>query len=152
MRVALGSDHSGFSLKERLKADLREYGFQVEDMGTFSRESVDYPDFAEKVAIEVVAGRADRGIIVCGSGVGASIAANKIPGIRAAVCHDGYSCHQGVEQDNMNVLALGSRSIGEEVAIELARGFLQAKFVGEERHRRRVEKITQLEARYRSGS
>src|SRR5262245_59290537 len=141
MRVALGSDHAGFPLKERLKAVLREYGYTVEDVGAFSREAVDYPDIAEKVAMEIHACRAERGILLCGSGVGASVAANKIPGIRAGVCHDIYSCHQGVEHDDMNLLALGARIIGEEVAVELTRSFLEARYTGEERHARRLGKI-----------
>ncbi len=153
MRVALGSDHAGFPLKERLKAELREYGYTVDDVGTFSRDPVDYPDIAERVAVEIVAGRSERGILVCGSGVGASVAANKVPGIRSAVCHDVYSAHQGVEHDDMNMLALGARIIGEEVAVELARRFLEARFNadGEERHTRRVGKINAIEARYRVG-
>ena len=148
MRVALGSDHAGFALKERLKAALREYGYPVEDVGTFSRDPVDYPDYSEKVANEVIAGRVDRGILVCGSGVGASVAANKVPGIRCAICHDVYSAHQGVEHDDMNLLAMGSRIIGEEVAVELARKFLEARFSAEERHNRRLAKTIAIERKY----
>jgi RpiB/LacA/LacB family sugar-phosphate isomerase len=138
MRVALGSDHAGFPLKERLKAALREDGYTVDDLGTFSTDAVDYPDFAEKVGMAVQSRHADRGILICGSGV------------RSAVCHDIYSCHQGVEHDDMNVLTLGARIIGESVAIELCRSFLGAKFTAEDRHARRLAKIAALEARHRS--
>ncbi|MBX7103409.1 MAG: ribose 5-phosphate isomerase B [Gemmataceae bacterium] len=150
MRVALGSDHAGFPLKERLKAALREDGYTVDDLGTFSTDAVDYPDFAEKVGIAVQSRQVDRGILICGSGVGASVAANKIPGIRSAVCHDIYSCHQGVEHDDMNVLTLGARIVGESVAIELCRSFLGARYTAEDRHARRLAKINALEARHQS--
>lgn len=145
MRVALGSDHAGFELKRQLAAYLRELGHGVVDMGTHSTEPVDYPDVAESVAMALVDSRADRGILICGSGVGASVAANKVPGIRAGLCHDTYSAHQGVEHDDMNVLVLGARVIGPELARELVRAFLGGKFSGEERHRRRVEKVKALE-------
>ena len=145
MRVALGSDHAGFELKRQLAAYLREVGHGVVDTGTHSTEPVDYPDVAESVAMALVDSRADRGILICGSGVGASVAANKIPGIRAGLCHDTYSAHQGVEHDDMNVLVLGARVIGPELARELVRAFLGGKFSGEERHRRRVEKVKALE-------
>ena len=147
MHVALGADHAGFELKERVKAALREYGFPIEDVGTFSRDPVDYPDIAAKVSEMIISGKADRGVLLCGSGVGASVAANKFPGIRAAICHDIYSAHQGVEHDDMNVIVLGARVIGDEVAAELCRAFLDAKFSGEDRHIRRLGKIRSIEQR-----
>jgi RpiB/LacA/LacB family sugar-phosphate isomerase len=145
MRVTIGSDHAGFALKETLAAYLRELGHQVVDVGTHSLEPVDYPDSAAAVARSVLAGESERGILLCGSGVGASVAANKIPGIRAAVCHDTYSAHQGVEHDDMNVLVLGARIVGPELARELVGSFLGARFTGEERHVRRLRKIAGLE-------
>jgi RpiB/LacA/LacB family sugar-phosphate isomerase len=147
LRLALGSDHAGFELKKQLAAYLVELEHGVVDMGTHSTEPVDYPDVAESVAMALIDSRADRGILICGSGVGASVAANKIPGIRAGLCHDTYSAHQGVEHDDMNVLVLGARVIGPELARELVRAFLGAKFNGEERHRRRIEKVKALETR-----
>jgi ribose 5-phosphate isomerase B len=151
MRIAIGSDHAGFQLKEIMSAYLRELKHQVVDVGTHSTEPVDYPDFAEAIGKTLREGQADRGVLICGSGVGASVAANKLPGIRAGLCHDTYSAHQGVEHDDMNVLVLGARVIGVELARELVRVFLGAEFTGEERHRRRVEKIRLMEARYRRG-
>jgi len=148
MRIVIGADHAGFELKHMLVTYLRELGYTVEDLGTESADPVDYPDYAEAVARALVAGRADRGILICGSGVGASVAANKVPGIRAGVCHDTYSARQGVEHDDLNVLVLGARVIGPELAKELVRAFLTARFSGEERHRRRLEKLRQLEARF----
>ncbi len=148
MRIAIGADHAGFELKQILAADLRRLGHEVIDQGTDSDQPVDYPDFAEAVGNAVLAGEAERGILVCGSGVGASISANKLPGIRAGLCHDGYSARQGVEHDDMNVLVLGARIIGVELARELVERFLAAQFNGEERHRRRVDKISALERRY----
>jgi ribose 5-phosphate isomerase B len=148
MQVVLGSDHAGFELKENLVPYLRGQGHGVVDVGTNSTASVDYPDYALAVAEAVRDGRAERGILLCGSGVGASVAANKIPGIRAGLCHDTYSAHQGVEHDDMNVLVLGARVIGQELAHELVRAFLGAKFTGEERHRRRLGKVRALESRY----
>lgn len=145
MRVTIGSDHAGFVLKEALAAYLREEGHQVVDVGTHSLEPVDYPDSAAAVARSVLSGESERGILLCGSGVGASVAANKIPGIRAGVCHDTYSAHQGVEHDDMNVLVLGARIVGPELARELVRSFLGARFTGEERHVRRLRKIAGLE-------
>lgn len=147
MRLALGSDHAGFELKKQLAVYLAELGYGVVDMGTHSAEPVDYPDVAESVAMAVIDSRADRGILICGSGVGASVAANKVPEIRAGLCHDTYSAHQGVEHDDMNVLVLGARVIGPELARELVRAFLGGKFSGEERHRRRIEKVKALEKR-----
>jgi len=148
MRVAIGSDHAGFELKESLAAFLRELGHEVVDVGTHGTESVDYPDYAEALGNALREGRADRGVLICGSGVGASVAANKLPGIRAALCHDTYSAHQGVQHDDMNVLVMGGRVIGPELARELVKAYLGAAFTGEERHRRRLEKIYALERRY----
>jgi ribose 5-phosphate isomerase B len=150
MRIAIGADHAGFTMKEDLAALLRELGHDVLDVGTHSADAVDYPDFAEAVGKAVVEGKAERGVMICGSGVGASVAVNKIPGIRGAVCHDTYSAHQGVEHDNMNVLVLGSRVIGLELARDLVRAYLTAEFSGEDRHRRRLAKVQSIEARYLS--
>lgn len=147
MRLALGSDHAGFELKNRLAAQLREAGHEVLDVGTHDTAPVDYPDFAVAVGNAVLGGRAERGILICGSGVGASVAANKLPGIRAGLCHDHYSAHQGVEHDDMNVLVLGARVIGIEPARELAAAFVNAKFTNEDRHLRRLEKVRELESR-----
>ncbi len=145
MRVALGSDHAGFSLKAHLASMLAERGMTVFDLGTHSEDPVDYPDFAVAVARAVVDGRADKGIVVCGSGAGACVAANKVRGVRAAIAHDTYTAHQGVEHDDVNVLCLGSRVIGTAVAEELAEAFLAARFSGEARHVRRLEKVLALE-------
>jgi RpiB/LacA/LacB family sugar-phosphate isomerase len=150
MRLAIGSDHAGFELKENIVIFLRESGHQTIDVGTHNKDPVDYPDYAEAVGVALREGRADRGIVICGSGVGASVAANKIPGIRAGLCHDTYSAHQGVEHDDMNVLVLGARVIGPEMARELVRAYLGASFTGEERHRRRLAKVSALETRYAS--
>jgi RpiB/LacA/LacB family sugar-phosphate isomerase len=149
VRIALGADHAGFGLKETLKAHLETDGHEVLDLGTHSSDAVDYPDVAEAVALAVTEGRGERGLVICGSGVGASIAANKIPGVRAGLCHDTYSAHQGVEHDDMNVLVLGARVVGQELAGELVRAFLGARFSGEERHRRRLDKVRALERRAR---
>lgn len=148
MRVAIGADHAGFPLKAPVAAELARLGHQVIDKGTFDTQPVDYPDYAESVGESIRSGEADRGVLLCGSGVGASVAANKIPGVRAAVCHDTYSAHQGVEHDDMNVLALGARIIGPEVAIEAVRAFVGARFSGEERHIRRLNKVLAIEARF----
>ena len=149
MRVALGSDHAGFALKNEIGEKLRALGHEVVDVGAHSYVATDdYPDFAEAVGKAVLEGRAERGVLICGSGVGASVAANKMPGIRAGICHDGYSAHQGVEHDNMNVLVLGSRVIGSALAEDLVRNFLGAKFTNEGRHVRRLGKIKALEAKY----
>ena len=148
MRIAIGADHAGFDLKQLLADYLRHRGHEVIDKGTDSDDPVDYPDYAEAVGQALLAGEAERGVLVCGSGVGASVSANKIPGIRAGLCHDTYSARQGVEHDDMNVLVLGGRVIGVEMARELVDHFLAAKFCGEERHQRRVEKIKALERRY----
>lgn len=147
MRIAIGADHAGYELKQNLIQHLESKGHIVFDLGTNSQEPVDYPDFAAAVARAVLEGRAERGVLVCGSGVGASVAANKIAGIRAGLCHDTYSAHQGVEHDNINVLVLGSRVIGLELAKELVTAFVNARFSGEERHVRRLEKVAEMEAR-----
>jgi len=148
MKIAIGADHAGFELKECVKGHLLEWKHDVLDLGTHSTEPVDYPDYAEVVSLAVRDGKAERGIVICGSGVGASVAANKIPGIRAGLCHDHYSAHQGVEHDNMNVLVMGGRVIGELVALELVVAFLGAKFTGEDRHQRRLKKVLAIEKRY----
>jgi RpiB/LacA/LacB family sugar-phosphate isomerase len=145
MRIAFGSDHAGFELKNKLMPVVSGLGHQVVDVGAFDASPSDYPDFAEAVVRAVVDARADRGVLICGSGVGASVSANKVRGIRAGLCHDTYSAHQGVEHDNMNVLVLGSRIIGVELAKEIVQTYLQASYSGEERHRRRVAKIAALE-------
>jgi ribose 5-phosphate isomerase B len=148
MRIAVGADHAGFDLKHIIAAELRLRGHDVIDKGTDSTAAVDYPDITEAVCKAVIDGQAERGLAICGSGVGASVSANKIAGIRAGLCHDTYSAHQGVEHDDMNVLVLGARVIGVELARELVGNFLAAKFTGEERHRRRLEKIKALERRF----
>jgi ribose 5-phosphate isomerase B len=149
MRIAIGADHAGFMMKEELAAEIRKLGHDLLDVGARREDpSDDYPDFAEAVGKALMEGRAERGVLICGSGVGVSVAANKMPGIRAAVCHDAYSAHQGVEHDNMNVLVLGSRIIGPELARELVRTYLAARFSGEERHRRRLAKVDDIEHRY----
>jgi ribose 5-phosphate isomerase B len=148
MRVAIASDHAGFLLKQDLVPVLQRLGHEVSDLGTRSTEPVDYPDYSEAVGKTVLEGRADRGILICGSGVGASVAANKLPGVRAGLCHDCYSAHQGVEHDDMNVLVLGARVIGPALAHELIARFLEARFSGEERHVRRLQKVKAIEARY----
>ena len=146
MRVAFGCDHAGWPLRERILAELRARGVQVVDTGPGELvPGDDYPDVAAAVGRTVVSGGAERGILVCGSGVGASIAASKLTGVRCALCHDPFSARQGVEDDDMNVLALGARVIGAELAAELVRDFLDARFSGAERHRRRLEKIAALE-------
>jgi ribose 5-phosphate isomerase B len=146
MRIAIGSDHAGFELKGALAAFSRELGHEVSDVGTYDTQPVDYPDFARAVGIAVLDGVAERGVLICGSGVGASVAANKLVGIRAGLCHDTYSAFQGVEHDDMNVVVLGARVIGIELAKVLVRAFLSAKFTGEERHVRRLNKVRELEA------
>jgi RpiB/LacA/LacB family sugar-phosphate isomerase len=148
MRVVVGSDHAGYELKEELKGLLRSLGHEIVDVGTKNADPADYPDFAEALAEEIREQRADRGVLICGSGVGASVAANKIPGIRAGLCHDTYSAHQSVEHDDVNVLVLGARIIGVEVARELLRAFLTARYSAEERHERRLRKVLAIERRY----
>jgi ribose 5-phosphate isomerase B len=145
MMIAIGADHGGFYLKNMLAGHLRELGHTVDDLGTYREAAVDYPDYARVVARAVLDGKAERGILLCGSGVGAGVAANKFPGIRAAICHDTFSARQGVEDDNMNVLCLGARVVGPELAKEIVRAFLGASFSHAERHVRRLEKITAIE-------
>ena len=152
MKIVIASDHAGFALKGEIGALLGEAGHDVVDVGTHGTAPVDYPDFAEALGEAVAAGGAERGVLVCGSGVGASVAANKIPGIRAAICHDVYSAHQGVEHDDMNVLVLGGRVVGPALARELVCAFVAARFTREERHVRRLEKVLSLERRYAKGS
>ena len=151
MRIAIASDHAGFDLKESARPYVASLGHEVLDLGGQSATVPDdYPDFAEALGTAIRGSQAERGILICGSGVGASVAANKMPGIRAGVCHDTYSAHQGVEHDDMNVLVMGSRVIGVELARELVRHFLAARFSGEERHLRRLGKVRALEARFAS--
>jgi ribose 5-phosphate isomerase B len=145
MKVAVGADHAGFSLKGRLIEVVRRLGHEPVDLGTHTADPVDYPDIARAVGQAIQEGSVERGLLVCGSGVGASVAASKMRGVRAAVCHDTYSAHQGVEHDDMNVLALGARVIGAELAVELVAAFLGARFSGEERHARRLRKVAELE-------
>ena len=147
MRVAIGADHGGYELKKELSALLSAAGHEVVDVGAHTMDSSDdYPDFAAAVAKAVASKDAERGIMVCGSGVGASVASNKVKGARASVCHDTYSAHQGVEHDDMNVLCLGARIVGIELAREVATAFLSAQFTGEERHQRRLDKVLNIEA------
>jgi len=145
MRVVVGADHRGYELKDEIAAALKRDGHEVLDVGTNSADPVDYPDYARAVGEAIVDGRAERGIIVCGSGVGAGIAANKMRGVRAALCHDTYSARQGVEHDDMNVLCLGARVVGDALAMELVKAFLTARFKGEERLRRRLDKVAEME-------
>jgi ribose 5-phosphate isomerase B len=145
MKVTVGCDHAGFPLKAGVVDVLRQMGHSVDDVGTNSTEPVDYPDFARAVAVSVSSGESDRGIVICGSGVGASVAATKVPGVRASMCHDTFSARQGVEDDDMNVLSLGARVIGPALAEELVRAFVNAKFSGAERHVRRLAKVNAIE-------
>ena len=145
MKVALASDHAGFELKKSLIDELKREGYETVDLGAHDRTPSDYPDFARAIGRAVTSGEVERGILVCGSGVGASVAASKIKGIRAAVCHEIYSAHQGVEHDDMNVLCLGARVIGPAPALEIARAFLAARFTQEERHARRLRKVLEIE-------
>jgi ribose 5-phosphate isomerase B len=145
MIVAIGSDHAGWSLKQELGASIRGAGHEVRDLGTHGPESVDYPDFARAVAEAVSRGEAERGVLLCGSGVGVGVVANKVPGVRAAICHDTYSAHQGVEHDDLNVLCLGARVVGSELAREIVLRFLEARFTDEPRHRRRLDKLLAVE-------
>jgi ribose 5-phosphate isomerase B len=145
MRIACGFDHAGFPLKEALFEVLAEAGHEALDLGTNSTEPIDYPDKALAVARAVAGGDADRGVIVCGSGAGVSVAASKAPGIRAATTHDTYTAHQGVEHDDLNVICLGARVVGPALAAEIVRAFVGASFTGEERHRRRLGKIAAIE-------
>jgi ribose 5-phosphate isomerase B len=152
MKITIGSDHAGFALKKVLIEHLQKSGHQLSDVGTDSTAPVDYPDYAEAVARGVLHGGTERGILICGSGVGASVAANKVPGIRAGLCHDSYSAHQGVEHDNLNVLVLGARVVADELAKDLCTIFLNARFTAEDRHQRRLAKIQAIEQRYSNGS
>jgi len=145
MIIALGADHGGFPLKKYIVDAIESSGNRVLDLGTFDETPVDYPDYAKSVAEALVGEQAQRGVLLCGSGVGACVAANKIAGIRACLCHDTYSAHQGVEHDDMNILCLGARVIGPALAVELVKSFLRARFSGEARHRRRLGKIAALE-------
>ncbi len=145
MKIAVGADHAGYELKETIATELRRNGHEVVDVGTDSTDPVDYPDFAAALGRAVLNGAAERGILICGSGAGASIAANKLKGIRATVAHDAYTAHQGVEHDDINILTLGARVIGDAQASELVQAFLGAEFSGEERHVRRLNKVKQLE-------
>ncbi len=145
MRIVVGADHRGYEMKDEIAAALQQAGHEVLDVGTHSADPVDYPDYARAIGGALTDGRAERGVLVCGSGVGASIAANKIRGVRAALCHDTYSARQGVEHDDMNVLCLGARVIDSELALALARVFLDARLSDEERYRRRLEKVAEME-------
>ena len=145
MRIAIGADHAGFELKNSVVEYVRSTGHAVHDLGTYNSEPVDYPDLARKVCEAMQEGKADLGILVCGSGVGASVAANKFFGIRAAICHDTYTAHQGREHDDVNVLCMGSRVIGEALALEIVRTWLEASFSHEERHQRRLDKVLDIE-------
>jgi ribose 5-phosphate isomerase B len=146
MNLVVASDHAGYAIKGRVIEELRKDSHQVEDLGTNSTAPVDYPDYARAVAHAVLAGRAERAILLCGSGAGASVAANKFRGIRAATCHDSFSAHQCVEDDDVNVLCLGARVVGPELAVDLVRDYVKARFSGAERHRRRLAKIAAFEA------
>lgn len=150
MRVAFAADHAGWPLRARILAELLTLGHAVVDRGSQQLDPEDdYPDRADAVASSIVNGEAERGILVCGSGVGAAVAASKVPGVRACLCHDSFSARQGVEDDDLNVLCLGARIVGEELAVDLVRGFLAARFSGAERHRRRLAKIAEIESRLR---
>jgi ribose 5-phosphate isomerase B len=145
MIIAIGADHGGFLLKGVLVEYLKKLGHEVRDLGAYSAEPSDYPDFARAVSEDILQRKAERGILICGSGVGAGVAANKFPGIRAATCHDSFSAHQGVEDDNINILCLGERVIGHELAKEITKIWISAEFSGAERHMRRLSKIEQIE-------
>ena len=148
MKIAVASDHAGYQLKQRVRIELQRAGHDVADLGSHSDEPVDYPDYARAVAEAVLSGAAGRAVLICGSGAGACVAANKFKGIRAATCHDIFSAHQCVEDDDCNVLCLGARVIGSEVAVEIVHRFLAAKFSGAERHLRRLAKIAGFEERF----
>lgn len=149
MRIAIAADHAGFPLKEQIRRFVAGLGHQVDDLGAFDDTPSDYPDFAELVGEQLRKGAADRGILICGSGIGVCVAANKIPGIRAGICHDTYSGHQGVEHDDMNVLVMGSRIIGTALAQEIAEAYVEASFdSSKERFVRRLNKVKAIEQRY----
>jgi len=152
VKVALAADHAGFELKNVIARFVGERGHEVLDLGAFDAEPTDYPDYAARAGQAVAGGEAERAVLICGSGVGASIAANKIRGVRAGLCHDTYSAHQGVEHDDMNVLVLGSRVVGVELAREVVRSFLDAAYTGEGRHQRRLAKVRRLEEGFCSGT
>jgi ribose 5-phosphate isomerase B len=149
MKIVVGSDHAGFTLKQEIVERVSHLGHDVRDLGAYNSEPSDYPDFAAVVGKAIMAGAAERGILICGSGVGVCVTANKMPGIRAAICHDTYSAHQGVEHDDMNVLVMGSRIVGSPLAFELTIAFLNARFQpSEERFVRRLNKLKQIERLY----
>ena len=148
MKVGVASDHAGFLMKESMRAQTEALGHEVIDLGTFNSDPVDYPDFAEKLGLAVVRGEVARGILFCGSGIGASVAANKIPGVRAGNCSDTYSAHQGVEHDAMNVLVIGGRTVGAAVATEMVHAYLAAEYTHEARHEKRLAKVLAIEQRY----
>ncbi len=148
VKVALGADHGGYELKDVIRDYLEQEKYEVLDLGTYSPEAVDYPDYAVEVGEAVISGKAELGIMICGSGVGACVAINKIPGIRAGLCHDTFSAHQGREDDNTNVLCMGARVIGHQLALEVLKAFLNAKFSGAERHVRRLAKVHAIEERF----
>jgi len=152
LKLVIASDHAGFPLKEEVREYLAQARHEVIDLGAYNAEPSDYPDFAEKVALAIKRGDAPRGILICGSGVGVCVAANKIPGIRAGICHDTYSAHQGVEHDQMNVIVLGARIIGSALAFEVVNAFIGAQFIAtEERYMRRFKKVLAIEAKYQCG-
>jgi ribose 5-phosphate isomerase B len=148
MIIAVGADHGGFVLKNKIVEFLKELGHKVHDLGTHSEDPADYPDFAMAVSREILLQKAERGILICGSGVGACVAADKFPGIRAAICHDTFSAHQGVEDDNINILCLGARVIGTELAKDIVKVWLSASFSGAERHKRRLSKVEKIEKEF----
>jgi RpiB/LacA/LacB family sugar-phosphate isomerase len=145
MRIAVGADHAGYPLKVEVVRFLEEQGHEVTDLGTHSTDPVDFPEYAKRVGQAVQLGKADRGVLVCGSGVGACVAANKLRGIRAALCHDTYTAHQGVEHDDVNVLCLGGRVVGSALAYDILRSWLTARYLGTGRHKRRVDQILEIE-------
>lgn len=148
MKIAIGADHAGFPLKAAVAERLKAGGHEVTDLGTNSEAAVDYPDFAHAVASAVAEGRAERGVMLCGSGVGATVAVNKVPGVRGALCHDTFSARQGVEDDDVNVLCLGARVVGVSLALEVLDAWTKARFSNAERHTRRRDKVVALEKRY----
>ena len=153
MKIAIGADHAGFPLKEEVRHFVESLGHEVMDLGAYNAEPSDYPDFAEAVGHAMIAGRAERGILICGSGVGVNVAANKMPGIRACMCHDTYSAHQGVEHDDMNILVMGARIIGPALAFDLVTTYLNAKFQkDQERFVRRLNKVKAIESHYMPGA
>ncbi len=145
MRIAVGGDHAGFALKMQVLDGLRALGHEIEDFGCYTPEPVDFPDIAKRICEAILSGRAERGVMFCGTGVGAAIACNKVPGIRACVCHDLYTAHQCVEHDDVQVIALGGQIVGHTVALELIERFLNARFDGSEEFRRRVDKLSQMD-------